>query len=176
MLFYVFSKGFATDLTAIIAMQCDCHRCSRICSPFADTCYHHCYSDSLMYVSELMKSYIYNPFQLSLVKEGRKKMFYLTTHSTHFIYVIWCGTCAKGPVRKNPLPSLHGLLFPLSNKGSFICTIPQRVHTTTFVTPVVDHWLEREITQRVRYERTLYRSISFTARNCVMADVIKSFN
>ena len=27
--------------------------------------------------------------------------------------------------RRNPLPS-HGLLFPISNKGSFICTIPQR--------------------------------------------------
>ena len=26
--------------------------------------------------------------------------------------------------RGNPLPS-HGLLFPMSSKGSFICTIPQ---------------------------------------------------
>ena len=26
--------------------------------------------------------------------------------------------------RGNPLPS-HGLLFPISSKGSFICTIPQ---------------------------------------------------
>ena len=25
----------------------------------------------------------------------------------------------------NPLPRLHGLLFPISRKGSFICTIPQ---------------------------------------------------
>ena len=25
--------------------------------------------------------------------------------------------------RGNPLPPLHGLLFPISNKGSFICTI-----------------------------------------------------
>ena len=27
--------------------------------------------------------------------------------------------------RGNPLPPLHGLLFSISSKGSFICTIPQ---------------------------------------------------
>ena len=27
--------------------------------------------------------------------------------------------------RGNPLPSLHGLLFPIRSKGYFICTIPQ---------------------------------------------------
>ena len=41
----------------------------------------------------------------------------------------------------NPL-SPHRLLFQINSKGSFICTIP---HTTAFVTPVVEHWLEREI-------------------------------
>ena len=68
--------------------------------------------------------------------------------------------------RGNPLPP-HGLLFPISSKGSFICTIPDRItHTTAFVTPVVEHWLEREIAQWVhpmkdrsddppRHERTL---------------------
>ena len=40
--------------------------------------------------------------------------------------------------RGNPLPP-HGLLFP-------ICIIP---HTTAFVTPVVEHWLEPEIAQWV---------------------------
>ena len=49
-----------------------------------------------------------------------REMFYLTTHSTHFIYGymasdIWLRT----------------------------------THTTAFVTPVVEHWLEREITQWV---------------------------
>ena len=38
----------------------------------------------------------------------------------------------------NLLPP-HRLLFPISSKGSFICTY------TYFVTPVVEHWLEREI-------------------------------
>ena len=49
----------------------------------------------------------------------------------------------------NLLPP-HGLLFPINSKGSFICTIPDRIeHTTAFVTPVVEHWLEREIAQWV---------------------------
>ena len=42
----------------------------------------------------------------------------------------------------NPLPP-HGLLFLISSKGSFICTIRHRiVHTTAFAAPVVEHWLE----------------------------------
>ena len=41
----------------------------------------------------------------------------------------------------NPLPP-HRLLFPISSKGSFICTIPDRIaHTTAFVTPVVEDWM-----------------------------------
>ena len=55
-------------------------------------------------------------------------------------------------MRGNPLPP-HGLLFLNSYKGSFICTIP---HTTAFVTPVMDHWLEQEIahgsTMKDRYD------------------------
>ena len=88
-------------------------------------------------------------------------MFYLTTHSTHFIFGymashIWLRTILimrrkEGNVlfndalntfylrlygvrhmvkdhsdseKGNPLPP-HRLLFPISSKGSFICTIPQ---------------------------------------------------
>ena len=41
--------------------------------------------------------------------------------------------------RGNPLLP-HGLLFPISNKGSFICIIPDRIaHITVFLTPVVEH-------------------------------------
>ena len=47
--------------------------------------------------------------------------------------------------RGSPLPP-HGLLFLINSKDSFICTIPDRIaHTTTFVTQVVRHWLEWEI-------------------------------
>ena len=59
---------------------------------------------------------------------GKEEVFYLTTHSTHFIYSymasdIWLRTILI--VRKENLLLPHGLLFPISSKGSFICTIPQ---------------------------------------------------
>ena len=78
----------------------------------------------------------------------RKEMFYLTTHSTHFIYgymerernvlfndalntfYLWLYG-VRHMVKDhsdseigNPLPP-HRLLFPITSKGSFICTIPQ---------------------------------------------------
>ena len=80
-------------------------------------------------------------------------MFYLMTHSTHFILRLYGirhmvkdhSDSEKG----NPLPP-HRLLFPINSKGSFICTIPDKIaHTTAFVTPVVEHWLEQEIAQWV---------------------------
>ena len=54
-------------------------------------------------------------------------MFYLTTHSTHFIYGYMASDMVKDhsdSEKGNPLPP-HMLLFPINSKGSFICTIPQ---------------------------------------------------
>ena len=49
----------------------------------------------------------------------------------------------------------HRLLFPISSKGSFICIIPDKMtHTTAFVTPVVEHWLEREIAKQIKATET----------------------
>ena len=52
-------------------------------------------------------------------------MFYLTTHSTHFIYGsmssdhIWL--YGKGPLCERGNPQLpHGILNPISSKGYFI--------------------------------------------------------
>ena len=56
--------------------------------------------------------------------------------------------------RGNLLPP-HGLLFLISSKGSFICT-----HNSSFVTPVVEHWLEREIAQWVHHEGSIQRPIA----------------
>ena len=65
--------------------------------------------------------------------------------------------------RGNPVPP-HGLLFPINSKGSFISIIHARIsHTTAFVTPFVEHWLEREIAQWVLYEGvdpTTHRTMS----------------
>ena len=44
-------------------------------------------------------------------------MFYLTTQSTHFIY----DYMASDSKRRNLLQP-HGLLFHISNMGSFICS------------------------------------------------------
>ena len=60
----------------------------------------------------------------------------------------------------NPLPT-HGLLFLTSSKGSFI-------HTMAFVTPVMEHWLEREMAgtrnssmgSPWRIDRTTHRTMS----------------
>ena len=61
--------------------------------------------------------------------EGRKEMFYLTMHSTHLIFLRLYGVGHmvkdhSDSKRGNPLAP-HRLLFPISSKGSFICTIPQ---------------------------------------------------
>ena len=45
------------------------------------------------------------------------------------------------------LPSLHGLLFVISSKVGFVMH-----YVTAFVTPVMEHWLERELVQWVNHE------------------------
>ena len=58
-----------------------------------------------------------------LVFERWKEMFYLTTHSTYFVYgYMALGIWHSDSERGNPLPP-HGLLFPISSKGYFICII-----------------------------------------------------
>ena len=42
----------------------------------------------------------------------------------------------------------HGLLVSISSNEYFMCA-DMMVHITAFNTPVVDHWLEREIAQWV---------------------------
>ena len=97
---------------------------------------------------------------LDKLSEGRKEMFYLTTHSTHFIYGymasdLWLRTILI--VRKETSCRHIGYSFRLAARIA---------HTTALVTPVVEHWLEREIAQWVHpmkdrsddplhYERTL---------------------
>ena len=50
--------------------------------------------------------------------EGRKEMFYLTTHSTYFIYGYMASDMVKDhsdSEKGNPLPP-HGLILPISSK------------------------------------------------------------
>ena len=64
--------------------------------------------------------------------EGRKEFFYLMMHSTHFSYGV-----------------------------RYICHPTDRIiHTTAFVTPVMEQWLEREIAQRVDLEGSIRRPVA----------------
>ena len=63
----------------------------------------------------------------------------------------------------NPLPP-HRLLFSIISKGFIYMHHPTyRIsHTTAFVTPVVEHWLEREIAQWVHHERSMWWANALT--------------
>ena len=62
--------------------------------------------------------------------------------------------------RGNPLPP-HGLLFPISSKVFYMHhSIDRITHTTAIVTPVVEHWLERALSQWVHHEGSIRRPIA----------------
>ena len=66
-------------------------------------------------------------------QEGRKEMFYVMTHSTHFIFGYMASDMVKDHTdskRGNPLLP-HGLLFPINSKDSFICIIPHSLCYTS---------------------------------------------
>ena len=75
------------------------------------------------------------------LESGGNVLFYNALNS----FYLWLyGKAALGK-RVNQLPLLHGLLFLISSKGSFICTIQERiVYSTYFVTPAVKNWLEQK--------------------------------
>ena len=81
-------------------------------------------------------------------------MLYLMMHSKHFIrgYMasdIYSSRTTEIMRKGNVLP-LHGLLFPVSSRGSFYIHHPTDRIAHTFVIPIVEeHWLEREISQWV---------------------------
>ena len=82
---------------------------------------------ALIYTVGEITKHIHTAINTGLQQEGRKEMFYLKTHSTHFIYGYMASDMVKDhsdSERGNPLLP-HGLLFSINSKGSFICTIPQ---------------------------------------------------
>ena len=118
--------------------------------------------------------YIYYGFKLTLsvihIRERERNVLFNNILNTFYLRLYGVRHMVKDhsdSEKGNPLPP-HRLLLSINSKGSFICTIPDRItHTTAFVTPVVEHWLEREIAQWVHpvkdrsdnpshHERTLY--------------------
>ena len=98
--------------------------------------------------------------RIEYVGERKKKMFYLTTHSTHFIYGymmsdIWQRTTqiAKEETRCRHM-GYSFRLFCMHHPTDRI------THTTVFVKPVMEHWLERQIAQWVHHEGSIRRLIA----------------
>ena len=78
------------------------------------------------------------------------EIFHLMTYSTHFIYsYVVSDIMVKDQRERGNLLPPYRLLFLISDKGSFIYTIPQTgiTPTTTIVTPFIDNWLEQEIAE-----------------------------
>ena len=96
---------------------------------------------------------INHEFKQGKDKEREREMFYLTTHSTHFIYGymasdIWLRTILI--VRKETHCHHIGYSYRLTARFFYMHHPTDRItRTTAFVTPVVEHWLEREIAQWV---------------------------
>ena len=85
----------------------------------------------------------------SYQREREREMFYITTHSTHFIYGymasdIWLRTILI--VRKETRCRHIGYSYRLTARVILYMHHPtdRITHTTAFVTPIVEHWLERE--------------------------------
>ena len=82
-------------------------------------------------------------------KEGN--VLFNDTLNTFYIRLYDVGHMAKDHSdsdKGNPLPPLNGLLFPISSKGSFNASSHRQNSTYHgFVTPIGEHWLEREIAQ-----------------------------
>ena len=63
------------------------------------------------------------PFHSCLLDDDEEEMYYLTTHSTHFYLRLYgVGHMVKdhSDSKRENLLLPHGLLFPISSKGSFI--------------------------------------------------------
>ena len=91
-----------------------------------------------------------NTFYLRLY--GRKDVLFNDALNTFYLRLYGVRHMAKDhsdSERGSPLPP-HGLLFPISSKGSFIFTFPLTLiaHTTTFSWS----WLEFEIAYWVHHE------------------------
>ena len=95
---------------------------------------------------------------LSIKKEGN--ILFYDAINTFYLWLYGVRHVVKDrsdSERGNPLLP-HGLLFPSSSKGSFYMHHPtDRIpHTTAFVTPVMEHWLEREIALWIHHEGSIW--------------------
>ena len=130
-------------------------------STHQDICTHKCHNPQFLHDDRTECTFC----QLNtneITKKGRKCFIQRCTQHI-FIQLYGVGHMIKDHSdsdRGNPLPPLLRLLFSISSRGSFICTIPQIANAMAFVTPVVHHSLERKIAQWVHHERSIRRHIA----------------
>ena len=75
---------------------------------------------------EISQSRVKTEEMITVLNDRERELFYLTTHSTHFIYGYMASDIVKDhsdSEKGNPLPP-HRLLLSINSKGYFICTIP----------------------------------------------------
>ena len=83
--------------------------------------------DRIVHTTAFVRPVVEHWLEREIIRMRRKEMFYLTMLSTHFIYSYMVSDMVKdhSDSERGNLLLPHGLLFLISSKGSFICTIPQ---------------------------------------------------
>ena len=84
-------------------------------------------TDRIVHTTAFVRPVVEHWLEREIIRMRRKEMFYLTMLSTHFIYSYMVSDMVKdhSDSERGNLLLPHGLLFLISSKGSFICTIPQ---------------------------------------------------
>ena len=100
--------------------------------------------------------------------EGRKEMFYLMTHSAHFIYGfmmldIWYRTTQ---IRREDTHCCLYMGYFVQLATRFFYMHHPRQNSTAFVTPVVEDWLERKTAIWVHHEGSITTLIAREDTRC----------
>ena len=112
----------------------------------------HAHPDDLSYHEQMLYHKAMSQFN-SYLRRKEGNVLFNDALNTFYLRLYGVGHVVKDhsdSERGNPLPP-HRLLFPIYSKGFFYMHHPtdRIAHTTTFDTPVVEHWLKREIAQWV---------------------------
>ena len=98
--------------------------------------------------------------------EGRKCFFLIIFNealNTFYLRLYGVGHMAKDNSDSesgNSLPPLHGYWFRLAARYFLYAPTDRIADTTAFVTPVVEHWMEREIGQWLHHEGSIRQPIA----------------
>ena len=89
------------------------------------------------------------------ITRGRKEMLYLTMHSTH-LWLYGAGHVIKDHSAREETHCSHYMGYSFTLAARVLLYTPDSIaHTTAFLTPVMEHWLEQEIVQWVQHDRSI---------------------